>query len=503
MAYVVKERSQYTQKDQLSGNERIIVNGYEYVTPDQILGRAGIQVGEMVVYVDSVQALRNKTYEGYTLGAACARGVAASSSSGSTTLVPLSLLKSYAQTKITTSSKLDASLVSGLATVATSGKYSDLTGLPAIPEVAAIDATSFEIDGIVYDVSGSGGNYLPLTGGQLTGDLWLKRESSNYGNTIFFGNKASDGTGYVYLTEATNNVLTIYASAGIKLKATSSSNITLNDNRIVTVADKATTSAYGVVKIAAARASSVTVATGYSAADRFYGVEMDSNGKLFVNVPWVAGGNAMTANDLFNLIGGSAPILARKRGSYRTRTNDVIEIKHKAQQNLVWTSYDFVLMVAAKRNRRSPRSQPNEDGYARTKKGWCVAMGGTAEQEFLERSSFDVTELREYILKTYMFVEGYTKAQLQNMSYDTFHNLPSNLRKGFGTNLYSIRATKTFGIALRVVNPEFEAAKSDGHSHGIHCQSINGHPRYIYSDVAKMYVYVDSAKCSINFGFIR
>ena len=100
--YVVKERSQYLQKASITGTERIVVNGSEYITPDQILERAGIKAG--IVYVDTVQALKNKTYEGYTLGEACSRGVATSSSSNTATLVPLSLLKSYAQSRITSSS---------------------------------------------------------------------------------------------------------------------------------------------------------------------------------------------------------------------------------------------------------------------------------------------------------------------------------------------------------------------------------------------------------------
>ena len=60
--YVVKERSQYLQKASITGTERIVVNGSEYITPDQILERAGIQSGGVIVYVDTVQALKNKTY---------------------------------------------------------------------------------------------------------------------------------------------------------------------------------------------------------------------------------------------------------------------------------------------------------------------------------------------------------------------------------------------------------------------------------------------------------
>ena len=503
--YVVKERSQYLQKASITGAERIVVNGSEYITPDQILERAGIQAGRLLVYVDTVQALKNKTYEGYTLGDACSRGVATSSSSGDTTLVPLSLLKSYAQKQITTSSKLSASLVSGLATVATSGKFKDLVDKPTIPEAYAIDDNSFVIDGHTYDISSLGVSYLPISGGQLTGDLWLKKPSSDFGSTIYFGNKASDGTGYVYITEGSNNILTIYSSAGIKFNTISTGTLTFNGNKIVTVADKATASAYGVVKVGASRTAAITATTGSTMADRYYGVEIDGNGKLFVNVPWSdGGGSSMSPLEIFQKMGGVEPKLERKRGDFNNGYNDYILVTHRAFGWLSSGSKQFVLMVSAKKNSRSAYSKWMQDGNARKKKGWCVAMGENAEKEFAQESpSFDITDLREYILHTYVFVEGYTKAQVQAMSYATFSNLSPSLRKGFGTKVLSIKSVKTFGIALRCKNPEFENLKTSGHHNGIHCQDIKGYPRYLYSSVAKMYVHIDSHNCSINFGFIR
>lgn len=498
--YVVKERSQYLQKASITGTERIVVNGSEYITPDQILERAGIQAGGVIVYVDTVQALKNKTYEGYTLGEACSRGVATSSSSNTATLVPLSLLKSYAQKQITTSSKLSASLVSGLATVATSGKFADLEGKPY-----AIDDNSFVIDGHTYDLSSLGVSYLPISGGQLTGDLWLKNPSSDFGSTIYFGNKSTSGTGYVYITEASNNILTIYASAGIRLNTIPTGTLTFNGNKVVTVANKATASSYGVVKVGASRASAITATTGSTVANRYYGVEIDSNGKLFVNVPWSGGeGSSMSPLEIFQKMGGEEPHLERKRGSFTNGFQDYVLIDHSAYRWLSNGNRQFVLMVSAKKNSRSGKSKWMLDGNVRTKKGWCVAMGRYAATEFAQENEvWNINDLREYILHTYVFVEGYTKSQIQTMSYDTFSTLSSTLRKGFGTNVHSIKSVKIFGIALRCRNPEFENLMTSGHTHGIHCQSIQGHPRYLYSSVAKMYVHINSSKCSIDFGFIR
>lgn len=63
-------------------------------------------------------------------------------------------------------------------------------------------------------------DYLPLTGGTLTGDLRLK-DSTNYGRTIYFGDDE-----YVYITEDSDDHLTIFANSGIEL----ATDVTVNKN---------------------------------------------------------------------------------------------------------------------------------------------------------------------------------------------------------------------------------------------------------------------------------
>ncbi len=65
--------------------------------------------------------------------------------------------------------------------------------------------------------------YLPLSGGVLTGDLYLR--GGNYGRSIFFG----DGS-YVYLNEDTDDHLKIYANKGIELLTGNSYGITVDNN---------------------------------------------------------------------------------------------------------------------------------------------------------------------------------------------------------------------------------------------------------------------------------
>lgn len=75
------------------------------------------------------------------------------------------------------------------------------------------------VDGVSKTVllNGALSGYLPLTGGTLTGPLRLKN-TGNYGLAINFG----DGN-YVYLKEATDDVLSIYARNGISLSASETS----------------------------------------------------------------------------------------------------------------------------------------------------------------------------------------------------------------------------------------------------------------------------------------
>ena len=55
-------------------------------------------------------------------------------------------------------------------------------------------------------------NYLPLTGGQITGDLRLKPSSANYGSYLYFG----DGS-YCYLNEDTDDHIIFHSRKGIDI----------------------------------------------------------------------------------------------------------------------------------------------------------------------------------------------------------------------------------------------------------------------------------------------
>lgn len=61
---------------------------------------------------------------------------------------------------------------------------------------------------------------------------------------------------------------------------------TTSDNKTTVVLAEATSTTLGGIKIAAKRESSIASTTGKTESDRYYGVEIDSDGKAFVNVPW-------------------------------------------------------------------------------------------------------------------------------------------------------------------------------------------------------------------------
>ena len=88
-------------------------------------------------------------------------------------------------------------------------------------------------------------DYLPLTGGELTGDLWLHTGDSNYGSKLWFGDKGN-GDGYVYLTEDTDNHLSIYADKGLKL-ATGSNYDILLDSKVTLSSSKSFAFGNGVL----------------------------------------------------------------------------------------------------------------------------------------------------------------------------------------------------------------------------------------------------------------
>lgn len=108
-----------------------------------------------------------------------------------------------------------ASMITGLATVATSGKYSDLTGKPtSLPaDGGDADTVGGKYPSSFANVSHTHNTYLPLTGGALTGNL-------NVGGILRVNNQQSVYDDGSMITLSTNNRQTMIAGSAIYSKKT-------------------------------------------------------------------------------------------------------------------------------------------------------------------------------------------------------------------------------------------------------------------------------------------
>lgn len=273
--------------------------------------------------------------------------------------------------------------------------------------------------------------------------------------------------------------------------------------KLITSSDIANTANPGVVRTSGSRTTPISPEPPTSTPSRFYGVEVDSEGKMFVNVPWEGGGGStMNIADIFRKMQGVAPRLELRRGNGNAGDYDLITCKHRAYDYLPYPKCEFVLMVYTKKNNRKSKRDTN----IHRKKGWSVAKGWAGDRTLSSRSQkFEVSKIRDYIVKNYMTMNGYSRAQMERISYSEFIETKHKTLDGFGTSTTSPKSVKIFGIALRYPNPDFENAMIEGHTNGEHCQDIRRYPRYIYSEVAEMRVvyHYSGGEDHLDFAFIR
>lgn len=108
-----------------------------------------------------------------------------------------------------------ASMITGLATVATSGSYSDLTGKPtSLPaDGGDADTVGGKYPSSFANASHTHSTYLPLSGGALTGNL-------NVGGILRVNNQQSIYDDGSMITLSTNNRQTMIAGSAIYSKKT-------------------------------------------------------------------------------------------------------------------------------------------------------------------------------------------------------------------------------------------------------------------------------------------
>lgn len=161
--------------------------------------------------------------------------------------------------------------------------------------------------------------------------------------------------------------------------------------------------------------------------------------------------------------------------------------------------YEAVLMVYRRLNKKRT-GVTNLGGKLRMgKKGWFAALG---DKRITDHAAFAVAgglssgrlrmkydDIRDFIVKRFMEDSNYTKAELWSRNY-TQWAAESNVRRGFGG---AYKARKTFGIAVRYVNPAFTALVDQTKPLSPTTMELTNTvgvkvPRYIYSDVTPLTV---------------
>ncbi len=137
-----------------------------------------------------------------------------------------------------------------------------------------------------------------VDGGTFSDQLFsqIKHMTDESSASVFIS--ADDmSTYYGGLVEVTTNYVQLYygdgAQDGCRFELTQTgATLEFDDSgtqySIITTKDTATANNAGLIKAAAVRTSAVTTTTGGTTTTGYYGVELDSNGKAFVAIPWSA-----------------------------------------------------------------------------------------------------------------------------------------------------------------------------------------------------------------------
>lgn len=193
------------------------------------------------------------------------------------------------------------------------------------------------------------------------------------------------------------------------------------------------------------------------------------------------------------------PVLRGVRGyTAEDIERNILYIEHPALSS---DKYEAVLMVYRRMNKRRRYfyDGTNTKKVRLARKGWFAALGDkkTTDHAAFTVAGFNgaqgvvmkISELRDFIVKRFMTDNAHTKAELWERNY-TQWAAESNVSRGFGS---AHAARKTFGIAVRWVNPSFTALVDPAKPLSpttMELTNASGEKvqRYIYSDVAPLTV---------------
>lgn len=177
----------------------------------------------------------------------------------------------------------------GHVSAATAVSKSDITAL-GIPSTD----TNTHYTTKLYATSSSGTANASTTNGNTY--LRLFDDSTARSSIKIIGGGAttvtSDASGNITISSTdtntdTNTTYSISKSGStITLTGSDGSTTSVTDSDTNTTYAQATTTTLGLVKSAANRTTSISPTTGGTTSNRYYGVELDTDGTMFVNVPW-------------------------------------------------------------------------------------------------------------------------------------------------------------------------------------------------------------------------
>ena len=182
----------------------------------------------------------------------------------------------------------------------TDARYLKLTGgtlSGALTVNGAVTGTSFTGDGSALtalnasNISSGTLNAARLPTSGVTAGTYGQPDpitSLSSGEPIYIPYITVDNKGRVTAIESKSVELASFTSANSYHTRVYSSGLKISTGTGVSdmYVPTGTASQYGVVKPAAVRTSAITSTTGGTTSNRYYGVELDSDGKMFVNVPW-------------------------------------------------------------------------------------------------------------------------------------------------------------------------------------------------------------------------
>lgn len=439
---VTKERSQYLRKPNVVGDERIIVDGEYYITPEQIVrlvvgGSDGIaSVGLQMPSGFSVS--NSPLIDNGVIRVSMADGYA----------IPTASFILEAQNAINWINQNKNKIVTSVSGFVEFTNYATASSYGLV-KVAATRRDGVHRDyiigsevsnryyGVEMDDNGTLFVNVPWTGGSDSPSTPTNpvnpADYDNYGLVkVTVHDEKQDGE--VEIEEISNVYRRSY-----RVERTSDGHLFVNVPWVAGSGDggkeygAATTDTLGLVKVAGARNMAITSTTGETASNRYYGVEMDSNSQLFVNVPWESYDIADT--DSYGLVKvANVRDVSSIKGEYQTGSTTSGRY-YGVERDSEGTLFVNVPWVQGTGGGANPATATNY---------------GTVKVAFVNQAKVDVEDLTEDVGRNYQ-VE-------MNIDGKLFVNVPWGAESASSATALDYGTVKVHYVNNYAVNPSLSSA---------------------------------------------